>query len=60
MWYGIKGLFKDFYLFGILIIKTEAIRRIKAPDRKIYSSEEAMKILGVTDKDLVNVEVDFV
>lgn len=53
-------MFKDFYLFGILIIKTEAIRRIKAPDRKIYSSEEAMKILGVTDKDLVNVEVDFV
>ena len=57
-------MFKDFYLvfylFGILIIKTEAIRRIKAPDRKIYSSEEAMKILGVTDKNLENVEVDFV
>ena len=36
----------------------EAMERINAPDRKVYSSEEAMKILGVTDKDLEDVEVD--
>ena len=36
----------------------EAMERINAPDRKVYSSEEAMKILGVSDKDLEDVEVD--
>lgn len=36
----------------------EAMERINAPDRKVYSSEEAMKILGITDKDLEDVEVD--
>ncbi|PWM79629.1 MAG: prevent-host-death protein [Phascolarctobacterium sp.] len=36
----------------------EAMERINAPDRKVYSADEAMKILGVTDKDLEDVEVD--
>ena len=36
----------------------EAMDRINNPERKIYSSEEAMKILGITDKDLEDVEVD--
>lgn len=36
----------------------EAMDRINNPERKIYSSEEAMKVLGITDKDLEDVEVD--
>lgn len=36
----------------------EAMERINAPERKVYSREDAMKLLGVTDKDLEDVEVD--
>ena len=36
----------------------EAIERLNKPNRKVYSEEEAMKILGVTERDLENVEVD--
>lgn len=36
----------------------EAIERTNKPNRKVYSKEEAMKILGITEKDLEEVEVD--
>ena len=36
----------------------EAMERINVPERKVYSREDAMKLLGVTDKDLEDVEVD--
>lgn len=36
----------------------EAIERTNKPNRKVYSKEEAMKILGITEKDLEDVEVD--
>lgn len=36
----------------------EAMTRLSNPDTKLYSQEEVMKILDITDKDLDDVEVD--
>ena len=41
-----------------LLLYLEAMERLKNPNRRVYSYEKAMKILGVTEKDLEDVDVD--
>lgn len=36
----------------------EAAKRLKKPNQKTYSQEEVMKIFGITEQDLENVEAD--